>query len=176
MSLLRRVLHVDSWKANTEAGVIDESQYPVLGTLLLTVFIAAVPGKADAQLANAAARQAAGDSRSRAVLAIRSGTYEEERMLAQTSLQPTRARDSVWNGLLIGAGVGALLGLIPDHYDDCEECHDSMYASIAVGAGIGVVIDLLRSGKPSPSSKEPLRMGVTVSPRSLDLAGRIAWR
>jgi hypothetical protein len=111
------------------------------------------------------------------VALVRSGTYEEERMLAQTSSPPTRARDPVWNGLLIGAGVGALLGLIPDHYDDCEECHDSLYASIAVGAGIGLLIDLLRSGEPSlsPSSKDALQMGVTVSPRSLELAGRIGW-
>jgi hypothetical protein len=81
--------------------------------------------------------------------------------------------------LVIGAGVGALLGLIPDHYDDCEECHDSLYASIAVGAGVGVLIDWLRTGKspPSKASKpDALHMGVTVSPRALGLVGRIAWR
>jgi hypothetical protein len=106
----------------------------------------------------------------------RSGIYEEERLLEQTPPQSTGARDPVWNGLIIGAGVGALLGLIPDHYDDCEECHDSLYASIAVGAGVGVLIDLLRNSKPSPSTRDALRMSVTVSPRALGLAGRLGWR
>jgi hypothetical protein len=160
--------------------VIDESKHPLLGTLLLAAFIAAVPSTADAQLGNPAVRQVVGDSRSRAVLAAaRSGTYEEEPVLAQTAPQPTKVRDSLWDGMLLGAGVGALLGLIPDHYDDCEECHDSLYVSIAVGAGTGVLIDLLRRGKPSPSTsskRETLQMGVTVSPRTLGLAGRIAWR
>jgi ElaB/YqjD/DUF883 family membrane-anchored ribosome-binding protein len=157
--------------------VIDESKNPLLGALLLAAFIAAIPSRADAQLANATARQVVGDSRSRAVLPVgRSGRYEEERPLAQAPSQPTMARDTVWNGLLIGAGVGGLLGLIPDHYDDCEECHDSLYASIAVGAGIGALIDLLRRNRPSPSSKDALHMGVTVRSRSLELAGRIAWR
>ena len=64
---------------------------------------------------------------------------------AQNTAQSPKRRDSVLNGVLIGAGIGALLGLIPDYYDDCEECHDSLYASIAVGAGIGLVVDLLRS-------------------------------
>ena len=40
---------------------------------------------------------------------------------AQTRHSHPEQRDSVLNGVLIGAGLGALLGLIPDHYDDCEE-------------------------------------------------------
>jgi hypothetical protein len=109
----------------------------------------------------------------------RLGAAWEERALlipTQPDPQPKEPRDAVWNGLLIGAGVGALFGLIPDHYDDCEECHDSLYASIAVGAGIGALIDLLRRNRPLPSSKDALHMGVTVRSRSLELAGRIAWR
>ena len=88
-------------------------------------------------------------------------------------------RDSVLNGVLIGAGIGALLGLIPDHYDDCEECHDSLYGSIALGAGIGLLVDLLRHKKqpPAPSHKEDgLRLGVAVSPGAVGFGGRIAWR
>jgi hypothetical protein len=110
------------------------------------------------------------------------GAAREERGLqeeARPGPQPKAPRDAVWNGLLIGAGVGALLGLIPDHYDDCEECHDSLYASIAVGAGVGVLIDWLRTGKSSPSKAskpDALHMGVTASPRALGLVGRIAWR
>jgi hypothetical protein len=70
----------------------------------------------------------------------------ERRQLPASSVGEVRTRrqDAVWNGLIIGAAVGALAGLIPDYYDDCEECHDSLYLSFAVGAGVGVVIDLLR--------------------------------
>ena len=88
-------------------------------------------------------------------------------------------RDSVLNGVLIGAGIGALLGLIPDHYDDCEECHDSLYGSIALGSGIGLLVDLLRNKKqpPAPSHKEDgLRLGVAVSRGAVGFGGRIAWR
>ena len=75
--------------------------------------------------------------------------------------------------------IGALLGLIPDHYDDCEECHDSSYGSIAVGAGIGLLVDLLRNEKhpPAPSHQEDgLRLGVAVSRGAVGFGGRIAWR
>ena len=68
-----------------------------------------------------------------------------EKAAAQaTATQPRRHHDSVLNGVLIGAGIGALVGLVPDYYDDCEECHDSLYISTAVGAGIGLLIDALR--------------------------------
>ena len=91
--------------------------------------------------------------------------------------QPTK-HDPVWNGVLIGAGVGALLGLIPDHYDDCEECHDSLYGSIAVGAGIGLLIDLLRHPKrPSPAAVEDrVQLHLSLGQGgAVGLRGRIAW-
>ena len=97
------------------------------------------------------------------------------------SVQPAR-RDSVLNGVLIGAGVGALLGLIPDYYDDCEECHDSLYWSIAVGAGIGLLVDLLRgggggagAGAPGTPSKT-VRVDVSVAPSRVGFSGRVGWR
>jgi hypothetical protein len=75
-----------------------------------------------------------------------------------------RWNDPLWNGLLIGAAAGALLGLIPDHYDDCEECHDSLYASVAVGAGVGVLVDALRRKTvAAPSRTDGLTL--TVQPR-----------
>jgi len=61
----------------------------------------------------------------------------------------------VIDGALIGAGVGALIGLIPDHYDDCEECHDSFYASIGVGAGVGLLVDVLRVTSTASSPSQP---------------------
>ncbi len=57
---------------------------------------------------------------------------------------PARRHDSLLNGVLIGAAIGALAGLVPDYYDDCEECHDSLYIATAVGAGIGLLVDALR--------------------------------
>jgi ElaB/YqjD/DUF883 family membrane-anchored ribosome-binding protein len=97
----------------------------------------------------------------------------------QSAAQPTTRRDSVLNGVLIGAGIGALLGLIPDHYDDCEECHDSLYGSIAVGAGVGLLIDLLRSDTRtvSPSRSDGgLRLGVAGGRRSVGVRGIVRWR
>jgi hypothetical protein len=97
----------------------------------------------------------------------------------QDTAQRTRRHDSVLNGVLIGAGVGALLGLIPDYYDDCEECHDSLYASIAVGAGVGLLIDLLRTEKQTVSpaqSDGAFRLGIAAGPTSAGLGGTIRWR
>ena len=87
-------------------------------------------------------------------------------------------KDSLLNGLLIGAGVGAALGLIPDYYDDCEECHDSLYASIAVGAGIGLLVDALRTNRQqaNPSiSGVPLRVDVDVKRRGIGVRTMIRW-
>jgi hypothetical protein len=96
---------------------------------------------------------------------------------AQSAAQVPKRRDSVLNGVLIGAGIGALLGLIPDYYDDCEECHDSLYASIAVGAGIGLVVDLLRTDThaASPARTAGFRVGVAGSRRAVGVRGVFRW-
>lgn len=99
------------------------------------------------------------------------------RATIQTTGQP-KSRDAVWNGLLIGAGVGALLGLIPDYYDDCEECHDSLYWSIAVGAGVGLLIDFLRTGKSKPSpahSEKRFQMNLAARPTAIGVYGTLRW-
>jgi len=96
----------------------------------------------------------------------------------QEAPAPTR-RDSVLNGVLIGAGVGALAGLIPDHYDDCEECHDSLYASIGVGAGVGLLIDALRVKSTASSQSGPqtsLLLGVGSRSSRVRVAGIVRWR
>ena len=95
------------------------------------------------------------------------------------SAKQNQPHDSVLNGLLIGAGAGALLGLIPDYYDDCEECHDSLYWSIAVGAGVGVLVDLLKRGKPVPSpavAHGPLRVDLAIGKRRAGVNATIRWR
>jgi hypothetical protein len=96
----------------------------------------------------------------------------------QEAPAPTR-RDSVLNGVLIGAGVGALAGLIPDHYDDCEECHDSLYASIGVGAGVGLLVDALRVKSPASSQSGPqasLLLSVGSRSTRVRVAGILRWR
>jgi len=96
----------------------------------------------------------------------------------QQAPAPTR-RDSVLNGVLIGAGVGALAGLIPDHYDDCEECHDSLYASIGVGAGIGLLVDALRVKSTASSQSGPqasLLLSVGSRSARVRVAGILRWR
>lgn len=87
-------------------------------------------------------------------------------------------RDSVLNGVLIGAGIGAALGLIPDYYDDCEECHDSLYWSIAVGAGVGLVVDLLRNPRPVPpgGTDQAFSVGPVASRRTLGVSAAVRWR
>lgn len=97
---------------------------------------------------------------------------------AQSAPAPTQ-RDSVLNGVLIGAGVGALVGLIPDHYDDCEECHDSLYASIGVGAGVGLLVDLLRgqsAGAPASGPRASLSLGVGARSAHVRIGGVVRWR
>jgi hypothetical protein len=98
---------------------------------------------------------------------------------AQSTPPSPKQRDSVLNGVLIGAGIGALLGLIPDYYDDCEECHDSLYASIAVGAGVGLVIDLLRSNtRPAsrPQSDDRFQLNIAGGRKAVEIRGILRWR
>jgi ElaB/YqjD/DUF883 family membrane-anchored ribosome-binding protein len=91
----------------------------------------------------------------------------------------TRRHDSLWNGALIGAGIGALLGLIPDYYDDCEDCHDSLYASIAVGAGVGLLVDALRRERQtvykSPAG-DSLLLGLAAGRSRVSLAATVRWQ
>jgi hypothetical protein len=106
--------------------------------------------------------------------------FEQSGSAPQTATagRQSTSRDAVWDGLLIGAGVGAALGLIPDHYDDCSECHDSLYASVAVGAGVGLLVDLLRSGgrTSSTTSNDDVRLHVIVGPTNVRVGGSMRWR
>jgi len=85
-------------------------------------------------------------------------------MSAQTSAPAARKRDSLWNGVLIGAGIGAVAGgvLTAATGDDCGTGPDygggcAMVGAAAtgpavvagavvgslLGAGIGAIVDLL---------------------------------
>jgi hypothetical protein len=69
-----------------------------------------------------------------------------------TASSVQRQRDSLWNGILIGAGVGAVVGLavVPRTYcGNDTECRAIVTLAIGVpivagGAGIGALVDALR--------------------------------
>lgn len=80
---------------------------------------------------------------SNTALSLRVGRANEIFPIERIREVSVARNDRLWNGLLIGVAGGALGGLIPDHFDDCDECHDSLYGSIAVGAGAGLILDAL---------------------------------
>ena len=82
------------------------------------------------------------------------------------------------DGLLIGAAGGALLGLIPDYYDDCEECHDTLFISVGIGAGLGVLIDALRTKSAAAPSRTAyaFRVDAAVGRRRAGLRATLRWR
>ena len=114
--------------------------------------------------------------RSRPLREARAGSLPTAQSSSPT---PGKRHDSLLNGVLIGAGIGALVGLIPDYYDDCEECHDSLYGSIAVGAGIGLLVDALRTDRTTvthATPERPVRIHATVGKRRSGIGATIRWR
>lgn len=87
-----------------------------------------------------------------------------------------RRHDPLWNGVLVGTGIGTLAGLIPDYYDDCAECHDALYGSMALGAGIGLLVDVfVRSTRlvyRAPVREQKISLGWHVTGRRIGLALR----
>jgi hypothetical protein len=83
------------------------------------------------------------------VLRVKVEAGEREIATADIRQVQWRRQDSVLNGLLIGAAVGAIPGiywLIADP-NECTGLCPEDYASIALGAGIGALIDLAISKK-----------------------------
>lgn len=86
-------------------------------------------------------------------------------------------KDSLWNGALVGAGLGALVGIAGSPLiSDCSECSGFNVPltfgvlGAGIGAGVGAGIDALRN------SKAPHRPHVQVSPVvSKDTRGLLAW-
>jgi hypothetical protein len=155
-----------------------QSRQRVLATMLTALCLGALASRAEAQGAASRPHEIGDNGRSIVTVLPPPETSDIGRLPPPAAQNPTK-RDSVLNGVLIGAAVGGLLGLIPDHYDDCEECHDSLYASIAVGAGVGLLVDLLRDGRKgvSPSrSDSGVRFDVAIAPNSVGVGGRVRWR
>lgn len=96
-----------------------------------------------------------------------------------TPNSPTAKRDSIKNGLLVGAAVGAVLSVLSSRMADCPDSAEGscpgtkalMIAfTTAAGAGIGAGIDLLFAVDAGPWKVTP--MGVR---RNILVAGRIRW-
>jgi hypothetical protein len=142
--------------------------------ILAAAFIIALSGQANAQSAPADLSQRPEPSKPFARLRTANFTLPQA-----ASTPPPPKRDSLVDGLLVGAGLGALLGLIPDYYDDCEECHDALYVSTAVGAGVGVLIDLLRNPK-APACRtatdEGVALNLALGRGVVGVRGKIAWK
>jgi hypothetical protein len=73
---------------------------------------------------------------------------------------PSNDRDSLWNGMLIGAGIGAAVGMLIAPPAFCGGQHDTECATIvraaiglpaiAGGIGLGALIDGLQSRRGNP--------------------------
>ena len=94
--------------------------------------------------------------------------------------QPTalpHRKDSLWNGVLVGAGLGALVGIAGSPLiSDCSECSGFNVPltfgvlGAGIGAGVGAGIDALRN------TKAPHRPHLQIAPVvSKDTRGLLAW-
>lgn len=144
-----------------------------LRRVLLIALVVAHPAAAEGQ---SATHSADGDPVLASDSILRQGMLRAISIDRSTRNQAASRRDSLLNGVLLGAAVGGLLGLIPDHYDDCEECHDSLYASIAVGAGVGLLVDFLRVDRRVANPALANRgVHVSIAPRDFRVSQIMRW-
>lgn len=141
--------------------------------VFVIALVVALPAAAEEQPATSSAE---GDPVLASDSILRQGMLRAVSIDRSTLNQAAARRDSLLNGVLIGAAVGGLLGLIPDHYDDCEECHDSLYASIAVGAGVGLLVDFLRiDRRPANPTLANRSVHVSIAPRDFRVRQIMRW-
>lgn len=94
-----------------------------------------------------------------------------------------RRKDSLWNGVLVGAGVGAVLGaFVGNAILDCSECSGFNVPltfgvlGAGVGAGIGAGVDALRHAHSTITSPPHRTRRVRLSPLlTKKVRGMVAW-
>ena len=87
------------------------------------------------------------------------------------SVMVSQRRDTLWNGVVIGAGLGAIAGALGGVTAiDCSECAGFNVPltfgvlGAAAGAGIGAAVDALRHARAPATTANGRRTRVTVAP------------
>jgi hypothetical protein len=89
--------------------------------------------------------------------------------------------DSIWNGLIIGAGAGALVGLASNVLNDCDahECGEAYAIPIGmgIGAAVGAGLDALWRHEPVlyRASETGRRLNIQVVAGKVT-AAKVSWR
>jgi hypothetical protein len=96
----------------------------------------------------------------------------------------TPQRDSLWNGVLVGAGLGAMPGILLGFAQDnrCRGCSGFNapltygVLSAGIGAGIGAGIDALFQRRRTPTARPSHQSQIRLLPRvSKDFRGITGW-
>jgi hypothetical protein len=92
-----------------------------------------------------------------------------------------RRNDSLWNGVIIGGAVGAVLGWASLAANDCDfnECGEAgaVPGGIALGAGVGAGIDLLRRQKQVLYRRSPTKTTLSFDLTLGQVKGAtVSWR
>jgi hypothetical protein len=97
-------------------------------------------------------------------------TVNQETIPYEPGLKIAREGDHLWNGIIIGAGIGVAAGMIIG----AEACLDESIAPCAIGgaavwAGIGALVDWLHKGKTTifqapPAGKPSVRLASALGP------------
>ena len=89
------------------------------------------------------------------------------------SIRSVETPDSVLNGFIWGAGVGAGVGLVLIHYDEPR----TLPASVLIGGGLGSLLDAILSRRRLVYTDGPsLRIAPFVSPSAAALGMSLEWR
>jgi hypothetical protein len=102
---------------------------------------------------------------------------------AETAPSPQpRRKDSLWNGALIGASLGAIAGVLSSQaIVECSECAgfnaSLTFGVLGAGAGaaLGAGLDALHSRRASPYQPARLRVMPVLSHHSRGLLARVRF-
>ena len=88
------------------------------------------------------------------------------------SIRSIETPDSVLNGFIWGAGVGAGVGLVLASYDEPR----TLPAAVLIGGGLGALLDAVMSRRRLVYTDRPsLRIAPVVSPSAAALGMSLEW-